>query len=174
MDCREEVMRPKKEVTLTFKRSELVYDISNYCYVEGDVMPTEAEHARHQVLDVAESGNIDRVTRMLNLAHAECVEFLYPYTKEEVTDGEMSSDLAEPEQYEIRLSLPIEFSKTTVNKLTNLLHEYLVCSVVADWLSITKPSASENWTNKLYITKTKIQSTLMSRTKILKRKLKPF
>ena len=72
-------LQQTKTVTLTFKRSELLYDVENYSFVEGDIMETENEHARHQVFDIGQSGNVNRVTRVLNLTHAECVEMLYPY-----------------------------------------------------------------------------------------------
>ena len=62
----------KKSVRLTFKREELLYDIRNNAYVEGDVMQVNDAHDRHQVQDIGEEGNIDRVTRVLDLAHAEC------------------------------------------------------------------------------------------------------
>lgn len=56
-----------KTVKLLFKRSELLYDIKNYAYVEGDVMQVNTEHDRHQVQDIGETGNIDRVTKCLTL-----------------------------------------------------------------------------------------------------------
>lgn len=63
-----------KAVTLVFKREELLYDAENYSFVEGDIMQAEDEHARHQVFDIGQDGNVDRVTRILNLVHSECVE----------------------------------------------------------------------------------------------------
>lgn len=75
-----------KAVTLVFKREELLYDAENYSFVEGDIMQAEDEHARHQVFDIGQDGNVDRVTRILNLVHSECVEMLFPYTKEEISD----------------------------------------------------------------------------------------
>ena len=76
-----------KAVTLVFKREELLYDAENYSFVEGDIMQAEDEHARHQVFDIGQDGNVDRVTRILNLVHSECVEMLFPYTKEEISDA---------------------------------------------------------------------------------------
>lgn len=55
-------LQQTKTVTLTFKRSELLYDVENCSFVEGDIMETENEHARHQVFDIGQSGNVNRVT----------------------------------------------------------------------------------------------------------------
>ena len=162
--------------TLTFKRKELIYDAENYSFVEGDIMKADDEHARHQVFDIAAEGNIDRVTRVLNLAHAECVEMLFPYTKSEIPDTQTALDdvLTAPEAYDIVLNLPMGFSMTTVQLLKHLIHEYLVCRVLADWMSITNPGSKANWEEKFLSLKTKIQTAVMSRTGTVRRKLKPF
>ena len=165
-----------KPVTLTFKRSELLYDAANYSFVEGDIMKADDDHARHQVFDITEKGNIDRVTRVLNLAHTECVEMLFPYTKEEIADGQeaLNNEMTAPEEYLIVLNLPAGFSFTTVRLLQNLIHEYLVCRVLADWMSITNPSSEDNWERKFNDLKTKIKTSLVSRTGKVRRKLTPF
>lgn len=165
-----------KEVTLTFKRAELIYDASNYSFVEADIMTEGDECRRHQVFDIGQAGNVDRVTRVLNTAHAECVEMLYPYTKEEIPDGQEALDdvLTEPETYEIRLTLPETFSLTTLRMLEHLIHEYLVCRVLADWMSITNPESEANWQRKFTTIREKIRTALVSRTKMTRRKLSPF
>ena len=170
-----------KTVKMTFKREELLYDIRNNAYVEGDVMQAKTEHDRHQVQDIGEDGNIDRVTRVLDLAHAECAEALFPYTKENVEQETEMDDtptyieptadaegtvegseetLAEEEftddtpvvkptgDYVIRLLVPDEYSKTTVRLIVRYIHEYMVCRVLSDWMSITNPPAAANWKAK--------------------------
>lgn len=190
-----------KTVKLTFKREELLYDIRNNAYVEGDVMQVKTEHDRHQVQDIGEDGNIDRVTRVLDLAHAECEEALFPYTKENVEqetemddtptyvdpveetpteepteeepDADASGTVADEDEpsalsddkdeeeftddtpaakptgdYVIRLLVPDEYSKTTVRLIVRYIHEYMVCRVLADWLSITNPPSAAKWKEK--------------------------
>ncbi len=174
--CCEHKQEQAKPVTLIFKRAELLYDAENYSYVEGDIMKTDNEHTRHQVFDIGQEGNIDRVTRVLNLAHSECVEMLYPYTKEDVPNEQepLNDILIAPEQYVIELLLPDGFSITTVRLLEHLIHEYLVCRVLADWMSITNPGSQSNWEDKLANIKSRVQSALMSRRGRMRRKLKPF
>lgn len=168
--------RQTMTVPLTFKRAELLYDAENYSFVEGDIMKADDEHGRHQVFDITQSGNIDRVTRVLNLAHAECVEMLYPYTKEKIPEGQepINDILVEPEEYKIILTLPADFSISTVKLLAEMIHEYLVCRVLSDWMSITNPASQANWEEKMARIKNKIQTCLMSRVGKVRRKLKPF
>ncbi|HIT83304.1 MAG TPA: hypothetical protein IAA99_03790 [Candidatus Avibacteroides faecavium] len=164
-----------REMTLVFKRSEIIYDVSNYAYVEADVMPADDDHRRHQVADIAQDGNIDRVTRVLNAAHAECVEMLYPYAKEEIQDEKRLDDvLKEPDVYEIRMNVPRHFSLTTLKMLESMVHEYLVCRVLADWMSITNPAGEAKWERKYTMLRNKMRSSLVSRIAGMRRKMKPF
>lgn len=164
--------KDKIEVSFTFNTSELLYDIKNYAYIEGNIMPDDER--KFQVRDIAEDGNKDRITRVLNLAYAECVEMLYPYSKDEVSTKEKDSNLELLDCYVIDADLPIGFSQTSVNILSSLIHEYMVYRVVADWLSINKPESHGNWEVKLVDIKDKIKSTISNRRGPVKRRLQPF
>ena len=158
---------------MTFLRAELLYDIGNLAYVEGDLAGDDA-HAAHQIFDVTQQGNVDRVTRILNLAFAACVEALYPYTKKEDDGTDRTDTLSIPESYTITLTLPPGFSATTLDLLAELIHEYIVCRVMADWLSITKPDSQANWETKAAAARQRMQTALMSRRGNVRRRTKPF
>lgn len=129
-----------KKITIEHIREELLYDIKNLAFVEGDVMRTEDEHARHQVMDVGEDGNIDAVTRWLDLAHSECVEALYAYSKREVVPDNSSDDtLHETIRYTLEMNVPDTFSETTQTYLTRLIHEFMVYRVLFSWFMISYP-----------------------------------
>lgn len=169
-----------RSVTLLFRRDALLYDIANIAYVEGDTYLPEAvkgmhDHARHQVQDIAEDGNVDRVTRMLDLVHAWCVETLYPYTREQVEDGtELDDAFAEEAVYRITMQVPATFSRTTALLLERLIHELMVARVLMDWLAITKPSAAEMWSAKGTELNDKIKSIINTRMGVTTRPLRPF
>lgn len=164
-----------KTVTLTFKRSELVYDCENYSFVEGDIMPDEEQHAKHQVFDIAQDGNVDRVTRMLNLCFAHCVELCYPFSKTDVEDGTVMDDtLVAHEEYHLRLKVPDDFSYTTVRLLLKLIHELMVDYVMQDWLSINKPKSAANWQTKIDSIEGQITGALKARTGVVRRPMNPF
>ena len=164
-----------KKVSLTFVRSELLYDISNIAWVEGDVMQVDDEHARHQLIDVCEDGNVDRVTRVLNLGIARCAELLYPYSKLPVEpDTYMVDALEEPEAYTIDLLVPDDFSQTTVNYLEHLIHELLVCMVIVDWLGMTKKESKTNWQEKIEGLERAIKATLSARVGRVRKTLAPW
>lgn len=165
-----------RNVRLVFKHPELLYDIENCSFVEGDIMADDNDHAKHHVFDVGQEGNVNRVARVLDLAYSECVEMLYPYTKSKIAEGQDALDdmLCAPEEYTIDLTLPEDFSLTTLKLLKTLIHEYLVCKVLSDWMSITNPKSQANWEEKLARLKERIQVSLVSRTGKMRRRLKPF
>lgn len=166
--------RPKS-VTLIFKREELLYDITNYAYVEGDMMKTDSPHDRHQVQAVDEDGNKDCITRALDLAFAECVEACYPYSKEDVTEEVvMDDELKDEGDYILRLQVPDSFSQTTVDLLLRLIHKLLVYHAIKEWMSLTKPESMSLWQAKIDKIQEKVSSALAARTRPVRRPLRPF
>lgn len=164
-----------KTVTLKFKRAELLYDAQNYAFVLGDVMKAEDEHLRHQLQDIVEDGNRDRVTRVLNLWMAKVREALYPYTKTEVEDGESRTDvLTEVEEYTVSMLVPDDYSKTTVTLLEQLIHEILICRVLEDWVSITNPGHESIWKEKAETAMNELNRVKNGRVKKVRRKQHPF
>ena len=172
---RDELSKP---VGLRFGRDELLYDIGNYAYVEGDVMPAKDEHARHQVFDVTQEGNVDIATRILNLAHSEVTEMLYPYTKERVDADECYGDeLEEPETYVIDMKVPENFSRTSLKFLRQLVHEYMVYRVLYEWMGLANlgnPGSRQIWHERLEGIRTQIKSAVRWRTGPLRLGRYPF
>ena len=160
---------------LSFLRSELLLDIENYAFVTGDIMPADDEHLKHQVFDVAQDGNEELATRMLNLAYAECRDCLYPYTKSPcIQDEEFNDALEAPERYEIVLTLPEHFSRTTVMLLRELIHDYFVCRVLVEWFGITSPQFQPFWRERLERLSARMKEVLLGRRKPLRRSQSMF
>lgn len=172
--CKRNKDEPEVKTRLVFHRSELLYDIETYTFVEGDIMPPDF-HGTHQVFDIAQEGNEDMVTRMFNLAHAECVEALYPFTKEPcVTDETLDNALEAPEQYEIELTLPASFSRTTVVLLKELIHNYFVVRVICEWVGMIYPDSRHYWEARLEDIKNRMKTAVMFRRKRMRIKQSMF
>lgn len=147
----------ERAVKLKFLRSQLLYDIKNYAFVEADVMGEDKQHAQHVLADIAEKGNVDRVSRILAVVHAAVIELLYPWTKSEPVEEEIDDCLWAPEEYVVELHVPSDVSRTTLHLLSRLIHEWMVYRVLADWLSITNPEAAANWAAKADATEQEIE-----------------
>lgn len=99
---------------------------------------------------------MDRVIRILSLAHADVVERLYPFTQHEIHHPVVDDRLREKPVYGIFLNVPETYSQTTLNLLGGLIHELMVCIAIADWMSITNPPKEETWKRKAEATLTRI------------------
>ena len=173
-----------KTVVLTFLRNELLNDLDQYGFVEGDVMrvgdpKNDAEehlrHGRHQTQDITQDGNIDLVTRWINLKLSWCREALFPYTKSPVMDNVTLDDvLREPSTYTIAMTVPDDFSETTVTYLEELIHNLLVWWVLYYWFSITKPEGAEKWLASAEGAEKDIKGALAKRCGRTRRPLRPF
>lgn len=173
--CYNNQLKNTKYVELTFLRTELLYDIKNIAYVEGDLIPSSGEHNRHQTFDVGEDGNVDIVTRTLNLAYTEVVDELYPFTKKDVECGTTKDDvLQEPFDYVIEMYVPEEFAQGTVDYLENLIHDFLVTKVLIDWLGMTNPERKAHWQERLEDISDKIEAVKHRRTGRIRRTLTPW
>ena len=163
----------KRVVRLKFLRDQLLYDIKNYAWVESDVMVDELEHAKHLTADICESGNVDRVSRILSVVHVSLIDLLYPYTKREPIEEEIDDKLSIPDEYVIELRVPLSMSGTTLHHLSKLIHEYMVYCVLADWLSITCPEVASKWLAKAEAMSDEIERTKNQRG-VFTRKMHPF
>lgn len=164
-----------KQVTLTFKRSEILDDISAYGYVEGDVMPNEAGQIKVQTQDIIQDSNRELCTRIIQLVVSRCIEILYPFTKESVDDTNPYDDtLSDPQSFVITLMVPETFSKTTADYLCKIIHQLIVARVLENWLRITNPAAAAQWMARGDSLEENLQSAKSIRIRKVRRGLSPF
>lgn len=162
---------------ITYKREDILYSVKNIAYIDGDVLPEEAQHVKHQIQDIGEEGNVDRVNDILELAIAECAELLYPLTKHELSkwDSDLDNPTTTPQKYMLELKLPKGFSTATYYLIKNAVREYLINRVLSDWMSIVNPQSVPKYEVKLQAIRDKIHSVIA--TKLIgcyELKLQPF
>lgn len=173
--CRKKAGEDLRRERITIVRGEVLKDVANCAYVEGDVLKTEDEHDRHQIQDIVEDGNVERVTRVMDLTFAEIREALYPYTKQEVTCGTRIDNIyGEAEIYPLEMTVPSTFSQTTLNLIKELAHELMVDRVMADWMSIVNPQKALSWNEKADNARKRVKEVLAARTGRVRRTLSPF
>lgn len=172
------------QAVLSFSRVELLYDIENIAFIEGERLRSmrgegltvndELVHNVHILQDIGQKGNVDRVTRVLDITMAKCREMLYQFTKHAIHRPALDNKLKEQEVYGIVLSVPEDFSQTTLNLLERTIHEYLVCTSVADWMSMTYPEKAEIWAIKAASAERDITTLINTRTSKMRRRVHPF
>ena len=161
--------------TLKFGRNEVLDDIKAFAYIEGDTMKSDDAHAKHQVYDVCEPGNVELVTRILDTTFTKCVELCYPYAKSEISKyTARDNGLKVVDEYVMKLNLPATFSESTVTLLESLIHDLMVARVMERWMGLTKPESEARWKEEAEKTEPEIKRALNSRTKCFTRRLHPF
>ena len=134
---------------IIIKKERLLYDISNLAYVVTDA--ADPEHKLHIVADICMEGNIDRVARLLGLAHARLNQALRKILiLPKLT--RIADISAETHDYVFRLAKDScgrnILSDSAVILLKETIHEYFVCFVLADWLGFILPVQATVWRQK--------------------------
>lgn len=163
----------KRVAVLLFGHKELFYDIANMAFVEGHIMTGADDEVRHTLQDIVQEGNRDRVERILDKAHAVITENLYPYTKRPLLHDHLDNRQQFRPVFGIRLELPEDFSQTTLNLMSRLVHEYLVCDVVQDWLTVTNPEKAAIWIEKRDEARRMLRGCTNNRRGLNRRRIRP-
>lgn len=136
---------------IRISKAALIHDVANMAFVIADIYAGRYEgHGLHQVTDICQEGNIDRVARVAGLAFAKASSALsaivVPETKKRILDLS-----AEVHDYVLRLRvcdgrhIPGFVKTSTAIRIKETLHEYMVCMILADWLGVTLPEAAPEW-----------------------------
>lgn len=159
---------------MTLKKESLLYDISNLAYVIADCEES-GHHRLHQVFDITEEGNVDRVARVMWLAFAK-VQEVFSSSLVSVSPGPGRDFAAKVQDYSLVFSESIAVSQARLMKIKELLREYLVCTALADWLGITLAEVSSIWLRRAEAAfgELSLMASEISAGGELRRRLSPF
>lgn len=144
------------KLMIELQKKELVYDIKNTAYIYADSISGEIEnsHSIHNIFDVAEDGNRDKLARVLDSAVEDCNEMLYRFTKMEMLGGGFDSNEWEEcigapcndeDAYYLAMRMPKGFSKTSVHTMTVYIHDYIVNQALYEWMMIVYPNGADRF-----------------------------
>lgn len=150
---------------MELQKNELVFDVANTTYTFADSLGTEDVHEKHNIMDVAQDGNRDKLARILDEAVEDCREVLYNFGKGyvggswyETNEWEdcVGSPTNEEEAYYLQMFVPSTFSSNSIHTITIYAHNYIVNKSVADWLMVVYPKGAEQFTLLAEKTKEKL------------------
>lgn len=179
--CHRHVRPQRRKLTLHFSLEGLLFDMAALAYVEGDIMPEEQQHARHQTQDIIQWTNRDRMLRVLDISRAQLKELMYAFTEKQLRtfDFENFNQIEDrpncsDDDYEIELTVPDSFSTTTIELIVQLAHEYMVCRCLSEWMSIVKPEKADTWMAKAVAVRDEISRAIVARRGPVRRRLSPM
>lgn len=165
---------------MKLKKKTLLYDVASIAYTIADTK--EACHALHNVRDICQEGNIDRVSRILGLAYSQLLALLMPILQSPKLNPDHDNSMV-PHDYEFcfRNDSCMKFRLTGELRLLikETAHEYMVAMVLSDWLDITLPEAADVWKCKAETALESLKDILLevtagSRSAAFSRNVSPF
>lgn len=140
-------------VTIRFKTDNLLYDIAQAGFLSSETVALrlqDNQHVKHRMKDIVEDGNVDIVIRELDNAYAHSMlqlsQFAPPSPREEeITMTDDYNDYRESYDYTILINY--EHARFLAERLTSLLHDYLVSSAICRYISVV---ADTSHSSELY------------------------
>lgn len=129
-------------VTIRLKTENLLYDIAQAGFLSAEAVALryqDNQHVKHRMKDIAEDGNIDIVIRELDNAYTHSMlklsQFAPPSPREEeITMTDDYNDYRESYDYTILINY--EHARFLAERLTSLLHDYLVSASICRYISV--------------------------------------
>ena len=128
-----------KDVTITLKKDEILYDIENTTYLVGNSRSTGDNF--EQVSNMQNSGEgEDRsfVLRSIETAYAEVKRILSRYINEDMAAANNELMLATGD-FVLSLNVVDVFNESATESLKSAAHEYIISSALMDWFANVKP-----------------------------------
>lgn len=155
---RQQYYAGKIRILLIFEVDELLDDIERVATVQGNaakrrLTANDGEKASLAIdlfQEVTEDENLPWVRRSMNLALSDCETFLYRLSKQRIAGNESEANTRDGKQeLMIELKVPDTFSDTTMMKLLNSVHDYIISRVLWEWSNITYAELAEFWAKKM-------------------------
>lgn len=127
---------------LTIIAEEVLADIRSAAWLESELHSEIDRHGRHEMADICEKGNIERVWRVLGISVAEVRVALQKILCQEKQISRVNV-LEEPESW--NFTFLYRLSNYSISYIKEKTHEYLVSSVMADRTSVIIPTAADVW-----------------------------
>lgn len=129
--------------TIIYIRSrEVCDDIRSAAWLESEIHRESNLHQRHEMADICEKDNVERVWRVLALSMAEITHSLKGVLTAD-DKPELDNSLEHPSSW--ILTFRNRLDPHVAGLLKEKIHEYLVARVMADRLDVLIPAAACGW-----------------------------
>lgn len=140
-------------VSIRLKTDNLLYDIAQAGFLSAEAVALrlqDNQHVKHRMKDIAEDGNVDVVIRELDNAYTHsllCLSQFMPSSQreKEITMTDDYNDYRE--SYDYTIFINYEHARFLAERLTSLLHDYLVSSAICRYISVV---ADTSHSSELY------------------------
>ena len=139
----------KKELTVTQKVQELMYDIMNKAYLTGQSREAGGMDYRSasNIQASEDDENSYQLRRSIANAFSSIKSLLGEYLSEttEETDNLIPDAIDDDTELKLTFKLPSNYNNASADSLGNGIHAYLVDMALYEWLTITDKADSEDY-----------------------------
>lgn len=132
----------KLKMELIIKSEEVLADVRSAGWLEQELHPELDRHRRHQMADICEADNVERVWRVLGVSVAE-VRFAMLKVLRPMALLLPANVPERPEAW--TFSFAVSPGTDALSLLKEKIHEYLVASVMAERCAVIIPEAAPVW-----------------------------
>ena len=127
---------------ICIKSSEVIADIRSAAWLESELHPELDRHRRHEMADICEKDNMERVWRIIGLADAQIrITLARILQRQKYFSPENILCRTDQMQFTLLHSIP----PVTVSFIKEKIHEYIVAAVMADRTDVIIPQAAPVW-----------------------------
>lgn len=144
------------KIEIKLKRDNLLYDIAQRGFISADAIElknNENQHIKSHMKDIVEDGNVDVIIRTIEDAYSRSLLSLSDFIcdcnccddsdSETITMTNDYDDYRDYYCYRLTLNEPKTRARLLCNRLTSLLHNYIVFSAIEQFTSVATDSLSQ-------------------------------
>lgn len=150
---------------------EVIDDIRSAAWLESELHPELDLHRRHEMADICERGNVERVWRVLGLSMAEARMALSPLLADPRKVLE-ENILQDPKEWRVDFREPL--SSTLRLYIREKIHEFLMARTMADRCAVIIPRAAPVWADRAEGALSSLAEAATSLPAFARRPLSPF
>ncbi len=162
----------KKSISIKLFLSEIIYDVQDAAYLTGRSRQTGANHeevAHIQAGDDDEERNklLRSIGNAIGILKSRMSEYL-GLNISAFTDALQTGEGV----IEIILSMPMNFDDAAISAITGEMHQYIVNTTIAEWLTITDKNDAKEYFDFATLNLANIRDSLHKRTRPVRSSLK--
>lgn len=152
-NCNENIV---SNIEITLKRENLLYDIAQRGFISSDAIAlklNDNQRIKSHIKDIVEDGSVDIIIRAIEDAYSHSLlslaEFLSDCNccddsdSETITMTDDYNDYRESYCYRLTLDETKKRARVLCNRLTNLLHNFIVFSAIEQFSSVATDNISQ-------------------------------
>lgn len=158
----------KLPITITLYVSEILFDIQNRSYLTGRSIGAEGKKTFEQVSDMEaceDEEDMAQILRSIGNAYEAIKTRLSEYIDASAVDADNILIDENTKTLTIVLRMPTNYNFSMTGPITTFIHQFVVCSAIADWFSLTNKEGAEDYVKMAAVNVEQINEAIHKRVR---------